>query len=126
MDDWFTSPDWRELWLQKVGAYLARYGNDPIVMAWELWNEINACLSSRWEIGRDWTRDMLRHIQPLVPKQMVVNSLGSFDAPESLTPYRDFCMDEMPFQQRTGFGEFFQNLIGRHGGLWGLIAVGVV
>jgi hypothetical protein len=99
MDAWFTSPDWRELWLQKIGAYLARYGNDPIVMAWELWNEINACLTSRWEIGRDWTREMLRHILPLVPKQMVVNSLGSFDAPESLTPYRDFCMDEMPFQQ---------------------------
>jgi hypothetical protein len=42
---------------------------------------------------------MLHHIQLLVPKQMVVNSLGSFDAPESLTPYRDFWMDEMPFQQ---------------------------
>ena len=99
MDEWFTSPDWRELWLQKISAYLARYGNDPIVMAWELWNEINACLTSHWEIARDWTRDMLRHIQPLVPKQMVVNSLGSFDAPESLTPYRDFWTDEMPFQQ---------------------------
>jgi len=99
MDEWFTSPEWRELWLQKISPYLARYGNDPIVMAWELWNEINACLTSRWEIPRDWTRDMLHHIQLLVPKQMVVNSLGSFDAPESLTPYRDFWMDEMPFQQ---------------------------
>ena len=99
MDEWFTSPEWRELWLQKISTYLARYGNDPIVMAWELWNEINACQMSRWEIARDWTRDMLRHIQPLVRKQMVVNSLGSFDTPESLEPYCDFHMPEMPFQQ---------------------------
>ena len=32
------------------GAYIARYGDDPTVMAWELWNEIDCCATSSWEI----------------------------------------------------------------------------
>ncbi len=80
-------------------AYLARYGDDPVVFAWELWNEVNANHISRWEIARDWSIYMLRQIQPLT-RQLVVNSLGSFDADSTLQPYCDFQhMAEMPFQQ---------------------------
>jgi len=99
MDEWFTEQTWRELWLKKVRAYIARYGDDPTVMAWELWNEIDCCATSRWEVQRDWTRDMLRTIKGMAPKQLVTNSLGSFDAEHKQKIQDDFHMDEMDFQQ---------------------------
>ncbi|MFH1084236.1 MAG: cellulase family glycosylhydrolase, partial [Chloroflexota bacterium] len=79
VDEWLQSPVWRALWLKKVHAYLARYGGDPTVMAWELWNEINCLRTSNWPVVNDWTRDMLAEIKRLEPSQLVVNSLGSFD-----------------------------------------------
>ena len=99
MDEWFTEQTWRDLWLKKVRAYIARYGDDPTVMAWELWNEIDCCATSRWEIQREWTRDMLRAIKAMAPKQLVTNSLGSFDAEHKQGIQDDFHMEEMDFQQ---------------------------
>jgi len=99
MAEWFQEQTWRELWLRKVRAYIARYGGDPTVMAWELWNEINCCQTGNWEIQRDWTRDILREIKRMAPRQLVVNSIGSFDRQEYQRWYDDFCMDEMDFQQ---------------------------
>jgi len=98
MAEWFQKEKWQSLWWKKVEAYIARYGGDPVIMAWELWNEINAC-SVDWKIARDWTQRTLRRLKPLVPKQLVVNSLGSFDSEWSIPHYRDFLMEEMEFQQ---------------------------
>jgi hypothetical protein len=98
IDEWLREPTWRELWLKKARAYIARYGGDPTVMAWELWNEMD-CVRGRWELVRDWTRDMLRELKRLAPRQLVVNSLGSFDHPRKVQVQDDFLMDEMDFQQ---------------------------
>jgi hypothetical protein len=99
IDEWLQEPTWRELWLSKVKAYIARYGGDPTVMAWELWNEMDCVKTSRWELVRDWTRDMLVEIKCLVPRQLVVNSLGSFDDLRKQRIQDDFHMPEMDFQQ---------------------------
>lgn len=99
MDAWFTEQTWRDLWLKKVRAYIARYGDDPVVMAWELWNEIDCCATSSWEVQRAWTRDMLRAVKAMAPKQLVTNSLGSFDVERKQGIQDDFHMEEMDFQQ---------------------------
>ncbi|MFW5803417.1 MAG: hypothetical protein ACOCWJ_05820 [Verrucomicrobiota bacterium] len=99
IQEWFTSPRWRDLWLKKVDAYTARYGDDPTVMCWELWNEINACKVSDWAAPRDWTQAMLPELKKRSPRNLVVNSLGSFDSENKVPNYTDFHMDEMEFQQ---------------------------
>ncbi|HEY3324877.1 MAG TPA: cellulase family glycosylhydrolase [Planctomycetota bacterium] len=98
MAEFFTGKTWRELWLKKIRAYGERYGGDPTVAVWELWNEINAA-EGGWENQREWTKYMLKELQKMFPKQLVVNSLGSFDSDWSKPHYNDFKMDEMPFQQ---------------------------
>ncbi len=99
MDQWFTDPRWQGYWWTKVHAYLARYGDDPTVMAWELWNEINAC-KVNFDIAHQWTIRTLETLAPLVPRQMVVNSLGSFDSDGHVAPYAAFgAIDAMDFQQ---------------------------
>jgi hypothetical protein len=99
MVDWLESPTWQELWFQKVKAYLARYGGDPTVMAWELWNEMDCVETRRWDLVRDWTRVMLTRIKEHEPEQLVVQSLGSFDEERKQEVQDDLKMEEMDFQQ---------------------------
>ena len=99
MDDWFHNPLWQQLWWQKIDAYLARYGDDPVVMAWELWNEIDCCQTSAWAIQRDWTEKTLRAIKHRSPRNLVTNSLGSFDYDDKQVGQDDFKMAAMDFQQ---------------------------
>lgn len=99
MDEWFLSPDWQQLWWLKVEALLARYGDDPTVMAWELWNEINCCATQNFEVQNTWTRQLLRRMKAASPRNLVTNSLGSFDRDSMQAVYDSFKMDEMDFQQ---------------------------
>jgi hypothetical protein len=78
---------------------MARYANDPTIMAWELWNEMDCVRTSHWELVREWTRDMLREIKRMAPRQLVTNSLGSFDDVRKQRVQDDFRMAEMDFQQ---------------------------
>jgi len=99
MDEWFQSPDWQSLWMRKVHALLARYGDDPAVMAWELWNEIDCCAVSSFDVPCEWTRQNLLVIKSASPRNLVTNSLGSFDR-DSMEQHQDaFHMPEMDFQQ---------------------------
>lgn len=99
MDEWMEDERWQDLWMEKVQAYLARYGGDPVVMAWELWNEMD-CIEGTWEIVREWTRKMLSRIKAAAPEHLVVQSLGSFDDEKKYRVQDDLCaMEEMDFQQ---------------------------
>jgi hypothetical protein len=99
MDGWLADARWQELWFQKVQAYLARYGGDPVVMAWELWNEMD-CVEGSWEAVREWTRIMLARIKAQEPDQLVVQSLGSYDEQHKQRVQDDLRdMPEMDFQQ---------------------------
>jgi hypothetical protein len=99
MDEWFQSPDWQGLWRRKIEALLARYGDDPVVMAWELWNEINCCYTSSFHIQEEWTRQMLREVKAASPRNLVTNSLGSFDHDGAQALQDAFKMPEMEFHQ---------------------------
>lgn len=99
MDNWFLGDEWQQLWWKRVDAYLARYGNDPTVIAWELWNEINCCVTSDWSVQREWTRRVLPLVKAKSPRNLVTNSIGSFDMERYQSWYDDFKMDEMEFQQ---------------------------
>jgi len=98
MEDFYTNPRWQEAWWRKVEAYVARYGDDPAVMAFELWNEINACRVD-FAVARDWTQRTLARLKPMVPRQLVTNSLGSFDVEDKQRLQDEFKMDELDFQQ---------------------------
>jgi len=97
--EWFNDAAWQQAWMKKVQAYTARWGDDPTVMAWELWNEINCCDTGDFKVQLQWTRRMLPRIRALSPRNLVVNSLGSFDNAGHQKLQDAFRMDEMDFQQ---------------------------
>jgi hypothetical protein len=95
---WLTEPTWRELWLKKVEAYTARYAGDPVVLAWELWNEMD-CVEGDWDLVLSWTQDMLQAVKQLAPQHLVTSSMGSFDDEQKVEAHQAFKLHEMEIQQ---------------------------
>ena len=98
-NEWFTSSKWNARWMKDIEPYLARCQNDPVVFAWELWNEID-CGEGSFESVTGFTKRMLKEIKNISPYNLAVNSLGSFDEESKQERQDCFCeMPEMDFQQ---------------------------
>lgn len=76
IEDFFEGERSREQFRGKIAWYAQRYGDDPVVFGWELWNEINAV---RGGDIMTWTEEMLVELRRQFPKNLVMQSLGSFD-----------------------------------------------
>jgi hypothetical protein len=85
MDDWFNGEASREQFRHKLAWYANRYGSDPIVFGWELWNEVNA---TQAKSPLPWTEEMLGQLHQLFPKNLAMQSLGSFDRDNWRDTYR--------------------------------------
>ena len=96
MTEFLDSPRWRELWLKKVDQFAARYAGDPTVAVIEPWNEMN-CLAAPWEKTLAWNAYMLPQLKKRFPRQLIANSLGSFDGDGCVKPYAD--MQALPAQE---------------------------
>ena len=87
MTDFFTGEAGHAHFLSKLDWYQDRIGDDPVIFAWELWNEINAVNGAGW---MDWTRDMLPELHKRFPGAMAIQSLGSFDSDNARAPYKEY------------------------------------
>ena len=87
MADFFDGEASRARFKQKLAWYAARYGDDPTVFGWELWNEINAVRAGESHY-MPWTAAMLAELHRLFPKNLAMQSLGSFDDPRARDLYR--------------------------------------
>ncbi len=76
MDDFFQGRASREQFKKKLKWYADRYGDDPVIFAWELWNEMDTVRGKGY---MEWTEEMLAELKRLFPKNLVTQSLGSFD-----------------------------------------------
>ncbi len=97
--DFFAGPVSRAQFKAKLDWYAGKFGDDPTVFAWELWNEFNAVQDmwkpERWQedgLALDWTRVMLETLHQRFPKNLCVQSLGSFDNAQTTEIYRAFCL----------------------------------
>lgn len=76
MTEFFNSDAGHALFIKKLDFFAQRYGSNPSVFGWELWNEINSVGGTGWEA---WTKRMLPELKKRFPKNLVMQSLGSFD-----------------------------------------------
>jgi hypothetical protein len=81
MRDFFTSPEARRLFRNRLRYTVGRWGYSRHVMAWELWNEINAVdreVASDRPLILDWNKEMCSYLKSVDPaKHLTTNSLGS-------------------------------------------------
>ncbi len=70
---------------KKLDWFAGRFGARPEVFAWELWNEVNAVRGGDYLA---WTEVMLAELHRRFPKNLCVQSLGSFDTDRVRDVYR--------------------------------------
>lgn len=79
--DFFTLPEARRLFRNRLRYSVARWGYSTAVMAWELWNEIDAIdntVRTDRPLVLDWNAEMCRYLQSVDPaRHLTTNSLGS-------------------------------------------------
>ncbi len=85
MEDWAAGEDSRAQFRRKLEWYAARYKDRPEIFGWELWNEMNAVRGGDY---KGWTGAMLPELRRLFPKNLALQSLGSFDTDRARDPYR--------------------------------------
>lgn len=88
MSEFLDGEKGREQFKGKLKWYADRYGDDPAVFAWELWNEMDCVRKGDWF---SWTQVMLQELHRLFPKNLAVQSLGSYDNISKRDRYNKFC-----------------------------------
>ena len=83
--DFFDGAAAREQFRAKIRWYAARYPARAEIYGWELWNEINAVRGGDYMA---WTEAMLPELHKAFPKNLAMQSLGSFDSPGKREVYR--------------------------------------
>lgn len=85
MSEYLETETGRKLYLKRANVLAKRYAGNPNVVGWELWNEMNAVKGDGWE---NWTEIMLNKLHQLFPKQLVMQSLGSYDKEQDRDLYK--------------------------------------
>jgi len=85
---YLMSDEGNNLFLKKVDYYGKRYGSDTIFFGWELWNEMNAMKGPEDQVFFSWNESMLSEVKKRFPGNMIMQSLGSFDAERVRQVYR--------------------------------------
>ena len=85
ISDFFNGTASREQFKKKLAWFAHRFGDNPSVFGWELWNEINAVQGGDY---LRWTEVMLPELHRLFPRNLAMQSLGSFDGDYARGPYR--------------------------------------
>jgi len=88
MTDWLANEASRAQFRRKLAWLQKQFGDNPTIYGWELWNEINAVRDGDY---LDWTEAMLPELKRLFPKNMTLQSLGSFDSDWGFKPYERLC-----------------------------------
>jgi hypothetical protein len=83
--DFFDGPAPRAQFQKKIAWLGQRFGARPEVYGWELWNEINAVRGGDYMA---WTAAMLPALHQAFPRNLAMQSLGSFDTDRVRETYR--------------------------------------
>ncbi len=84
MYEYINSEEGHQAYLNRLKIFRDRIGDLPVVFGWELWNEVN-CVGKGFE---QWTETLLPEVHKMFPKNMVMQSLGSFDTGSARKYYR--------------------------------------
>ncbi len=94
--EWKFERIWRDAFKESLVTLAARISGNPAVFGIEMWNEMN-CVG--FEGLNDWNCEMLPFTKTLFPRQLVMNSLGSYDSDASRRVYESFCWDKSEIKQ---------------------------
>lgn len=75
----FKTQQGKDLYIDRVAFLASKYANNPTIMGWELWNEINSVSFSEGIAGElEWTREMLPIVKSYFPHHLDYAKFGEF------------------------------------------------
>lgn len=83
--DFFDSDASRAQFRRKIAWYQQRFGARPEIFGWELWNEADTVAGGDYFA---FTEAILPAMRDAFPRNLVMQSLGSFDTPDKQERYR--------------------------------------
>jgi hypothetical protein len=83
--DFFDGEKSRAQFRKKIAWFAGRLANRPEVFGWELWNEVNAVRGGDYLA---WTEVMLAELHRRFPRNLCMQSMGSFDTAGVREKYR--------------------------------------
>ncbi|NPV46325.1 MAG: DUF5060 domain-containing protein [Armatimonadetes bacterium] len=86
--DFWTNPEARKLYQQRLRYYIARYAWDPQILSWELWNEVVA--------PAPWVREMAGYLQQHDPNRHLTTTTYGYD--------EVWRLEEMDYTQSHSYG----------------------
>jgi hypothetical protein len=85
VDEYINTEAGRQAYLKRIDFLQRRYNDHPAVFGWELWNEMNGIMCDGL---REWNAVMLPKVHQKFKKNLVLQSLGSFDMESRRDDYR--------------------------------------
>ncbi len=85
MADFLNGQASRDQFKRKLDWFAKRFGDNPTVFGWELWNEINAVQGGDYLA---WTEVMLPELHRRFPRNLAMQSLGSYDGEYARKSYQ--------------------------------------
>ena len=101
--EFFTHPEARRLYKNRLRYLVARWGYSPFICAWELWNEIDHVMEESAvppETIVEWHREMAEHLGAIDPYRHLVTTSVSQRAIPGL-----FSIEAIDFSQAHLYGE---------------------
>ena len=85
MEEYIDTEKGKQVYLERLEKLRNVFGDSPAVFGWELWNEMNAI---ECDGVAEWNEIILPRVHKMFPKNMVLQSLGSFDNENARKIYR--------------------------------------
>jgi hypothetical protein len=119
MRDFFTLPEARRQFKNRLRYIVARWGYSPNVMAWELWNEIDMVDPKAADpaVIVPWNQEMCRYLESIDPwRHLTTNSLAGRRLANEI-----WSLSENQFAQRHGYATPSPRAVQAHADMAGLV-----
>lgn len=78
MAEYINTAKGKQVYVDRINVYKEHFGDHPAIFGWELWNEMDA-IEPTYPSYTNWTKYMLPVVKKIFPRNLVIQSLGSYD-----------------------------------------------
>ena len=88
MDEYINTDIGKQVYINRMNVFKEHFGDNPAILGWELWNEMDA-IEPPYPSYTNWTKYMLPIVKKMFPKNLVMQSLGSYDKSSCERSYKE-------------------------------------
>jgi hypothetical protein len=99
-DQFFTNPEARSLFKQRLRYLVARYAYSPYIFSWEFWNEVDIIEKYISDEVVDWHREMAQYLRKIDPMRHLISTSFAGTAGDSAI----WKLPEMEYTQNHQYG----------------------